>query len=336
SLSLHRDTIPVSSSGLGTRRLLGLAIQSLAVADGAVLLIDEIESGLEPHRLRHLIRFLRNATVRNAADAGEEGDSDAVMRAGQVFLTTHSPVAVCELYSPEVHVVRSTDERLSIRSAREELQALVRSHPEALLGRSALVCEGKTEVGLIRGLESMWTSRNGGTPLAEKGVVVAEGGGTDKAAGVALRMAELGYRCAFFGDSDRDPNPTVAELEEAGVHVVRWDGSLCTEERIANDLPAETLKALLDYLIETHGAHVLNLVADELEIDGDESPYDYFGIHYVDEIREAIAVTSVQHNWMKRIDYAEGVGKLLASAWTDLEGTDLAAKLTEVQAWAYA
>ena len=341
SLSLHAEAIPVASSGLGTRRLLGLAIQSLAVAEGAVLLIDEIESGLEPHRLRHLIRLLRDATSRSSEDREEQNGADrtgaeASMRAGQVFLTTHSPVAVCELRSTEVHVVPPRDDDLVIRSAGDELQALVRGQPEALLGRSVVVCEGKTEVGLVRGLESLWASRNQGMSLAEKGAVAADGGGTDKAAGVALRLAKLGYRSAFFSDADHDPTPTVAELEEAGVDVVRWAGSLCTEERLAEDLPEETLKALLDYLVEAHGDHVLSLIGEELGLDGDDDPYDYLGTSDVDDLREAIAVRAVQHKWLKRIDYAEGVGRLLAAAWDDLEGTDLAAKLTRVQAWVYA
>ncbi len=336
SLSLHRDIVPVASSGLGTRRLLGLAIQSLAVAEGAVLLIDEIESGLEPHRIRHLIRLLRDATSNPVVQGEEEPHEDVIMRAGQVFLTTHSPVAVCELSSPEVHVVHTADDGLTVRSAGKPLQALVRSQPEALLARRVVVCEGKTELGLIRGLEDMWASTNEGIPLAEKGVVAAFGGGTDQAAGVADRLAKLGYRCAFFADSDHDPTPTVDELEEAGVEVVRWTGSMCTEERLVVDLPEHMLETFMDYLVETHGDHVLDLIAEELGLDEEDDPYEYLGTPDVNDLRVAIAERAVRHKWLKRIDFAEGVGRLLAAGWDDIAGTDLAARLTAIQTWAYA
>lgn len=94
SISLHMDQRPVSRTGLGSRRLVTIGVQSLAEAGAHVLLIDELEAGLEPHRTRHLIRYLQRTSGR------------------QVLLTTHSPVVVRELASSQLRIARRTPEPL--------------------------------------------------------------------------------------------------------------------------------------------------------------------------------------------------------------------------------
>jgi putative ATP-dependent endonuclease of OLD family len=72
------------------RRLAGTTTQEMASEDKAIILIDEIEHGLEPHRLVHLLKHLRSDD-----------------RPAQVFATTHSPVAVEQLSSSDLAVVRA-------------------------------------------------------------------------------------------------------------------------------------------------------------------------------------------------------------------------------------
>jgi len=59
AIGLHDDNIPIRLSGLGTRRLIALGIQMLRIEEGSLLLIDELEHGLEPHRIRHLLQHLQ-------------------------------------------------------------------------------------------------------------------------------------------------------------------------------------------------------------------------------------------------------------------------------------
>ena len=47
-LSIHQKAIPVRMSGLGTKRLTTLAIQKMNNDSNSIMLIDEIELGLEP------------------------------------------------------------------------------------------------------------------------------------------------------------------------------------------------------------------------------------------------------------------------------------------------
>src|SRR3546814_11436049 len=82
--------VPLISVGVGTRRLAGAAAQQLAHEDATILLIDEVEYGLEPHRLVHLLRHLQRK------------DTFA-----QVFVTTHSPTALQHLDPNDLMMVRS-------------------------------------------------------------------------------------------------------------------------------------------------------------------------------------------------------------------------------------
>lgn len=79
ALMLHDGEVPLSSFGLGTRRLTSLSVQDQAMAGGSIIAIDEVEHGLEPHRLAQTLRHLKKRTV-----AGEL----------QVIMTTHSPITI--------------------------------------------------------------------------------------------------------------------------------------------------------------------------------------------------------------------------------------------------
>lgn len=57
-MSIHDGNVPLRRSGLGTRRLLTLALQRDVARSGCIALVDEVEQGLEPHRIRSLVRQL--------------------------------------------------------------------------------------------------------------------------------------------------------------------------------------------------------------------------------------------------------------------------------------
>ena len=82
AIALHSDTgIPLRSLGTGSSRLLVAGLQRAAASAAPIALVDEVEYGLEPHRL---MRFLDSLGAKDAA---------APL---QVFMTTHSPVALRE------------------------------------------------------------------------------------------------------------------------------------------------------------------------------------------------------------------------------------------------
>lgn len=324
-LGLHDGDVPLTMAGLGTRRLAVLALQAAAVADGGIVVADEIEAGLEPHRLRRLLTTLRTTLAKAE-----------VASPGQVIVTTHSPTAVVELEAAMLVVVRRfPDGSAEARTIGADLQAVVRRKPDALLARSVIVAEGKTEHGLLRGLDAGWCEA-GDDPFAHSGVAVVDGGGA-AAPGTARDLAKLGYSVAFVVDGDVDINPPVGELEDVGVKVIQWAAGNATEAQLAKDLPIATLGTVLEVVADGWGlgqvrgnlAHALGLDAGELG----EAPSDWLGaVDDQERLRDAVASTLRGHSYLKKhLEVAERVGATIAPSLED--AGELGEKLLALRAW---
>lgn len=79
NVGLHKDNQPCRLLGNGSKRLISMAIQLELTKQGGIVLIDEIEQGLEPDRILNLIQLFK------------------ANKCGQMFLTTHSSYVVVEL-----------------------------------------------------------------------------------------------------------------------------------------------------------------------------------------------------------------------------------------------
>lgn len=326
-LALHEGDRPLSRAGLGTRRLAALALQTQSVRDGALLLIDEVEQALEPHRLRRVLRMLRDSV--GAEESGTPG---------QVFLTTHAPTTLVELTAQQLHIARPGNERATLRRVPGELQRLVRAQPEALLATTVIVGEGSTEYGLLRGLDQVWSAEEGGVPFAHRAIGLADGGGNDKAAGRARDLSELGYRTAVLLDSDEATNPPADDLAAAGVHVAQWSGQAHTEGRLADDLSLPALGEVLAIAMRDRGrGQVRGDIAARLEAEPGDLPEpitDWAEAVGEAALREAVGYGMNKGGWIKRIDVAEEVGKVVGTHLDASVGTDLHTTLCSLRAWA--
>ena len=326
ALSLHADDIPLSQSGLGTRRLIALGLERLVVPTGAIMLVDEIESGLEPFRLRHLLSVLR--------------DLVATPDSGQVFFTTHSPIAVSELEPSELHVVRARDGDVEVRQTPNKLRRQLRSTPEAFLARRVIVCEGKTEIGICRALASEWPARHDSRPLGHTGTALALGGGSQTAKR-ALGLADLGYSVIVFADSDRDLDPGPEALHEAGVAVVQWEDRMATEDRVIADLPLAGLQELLEVAMEEWGdSQVLDAlqarVPGDVKLGGSElESWIQEGLRE-EVLRAAFCAAAKRKEWFKRVDLGRRMGEVLFTYADELGCKDTWEKLEQLREWAYA
>lgn len=329
ALTIYDGVIPVKQSGLGSQRLIAMAAQSLAFPEGAIVLIDEVEVGLEPHRICHLLRTLMAATEQ------PPGSGNTV---GQVILTTHSPIVVVELPAENHHVVRSISGKTEVRNVTTELQATLRKAPEALLGRKVIICEGKTELGICRALEPYWIQEHG-VPLAHVGTVLVEGRGSDNPK-TAIQLASLGYIVALLADSDTALSPDVEALQAAGVKVIQWSGTVSTEERVALDLPLVKLSQVLNLAIRWISEDsVLDSVCHQLgnnrrTIGNNIESWLSNGIPH-GSIRTAIGTAAKEKEWFKRIDVAEELGEIIARTLPTIQASDLSQKLTQLAGWAY-
>ena len=336
-LTLHQDKVPLSYAGLGTKRLVAVALQRAGLSGNSVVLIDEVEHGLEPHRLLLLLQSLREAVTKADAEPG----------LGQVFLTTHSPVAVAELKADELHVVRSEEGVTTIQRVPDAFtdtdgidpQAVTRAGASALLARRVIVAEGRTEVGYLRAMASEWSTARG-TPMAHHGTTTTDGGGS-QAAGRAIGFARLGYETALFVDSDAQLHPSVASVSEAGVRVIRWANCVSIEERVARDLPDEDLEQLVRLAIELveDQEAVLSAIHAQLP-DGASSLTTPAVMSWVsptttmDEIRDAIG-KAAKKKWFKGIEQGERLGELVVGLLPRMSDSDTAKKTTKLESFAY-
>jgi putative ATP-dependent endonuclease of OLD family len=146
TISLHdEDGVPLRGLGIGSTRLLIAGLQRKASAQSGIVLVDELEYGLEPHRIIRLLSSL-----------GAKEKSAPL----QVFMTTHSPIALRELTGTQLFLTRSTGEDHDVRAVgtEDDIQSTIRLYPDAFLARNVIVCEGASEVGLIRGLDQYRTA----------------------------------------------------------------------------------------------------------------------------------------------------------------------------------
>ena len=195
TIALHgSDGVPLRALGVGSARLLVASLQRKVLGKPSIILSDELEYGLEPHRI---IRFL------GSLGAKEE-------HPGQVFLTTHSPVALKELSGDQLFVLRkkSTEHNVKCVGCKNHAQGTIRCFPEAFLATSVVICEGASEVGFLRGLD-LYRVENGMTSLAAQGVALVDGNGFDNLYTRAMPFKDLGYRVLVFRDNDKKPDKKI-------------------------------------------------------------------------------------------------------------------------------
>jgi len=315
-VALHDGEVPLRRAGLGTRRLLTFALQREAAKAGGITLVDEVEHGLEPHRIRSLVRTLRPEGGR-----------------GQVIMTTHSPVVIQELDASCLRIVRSVDGETRVVGAAASLQGVVRAASEALLGRKVIVCEGKTEVGVCRAFDRFRTETQGKEAFAYLGVVPVEGDGAN-APQRAVDIRTLGYSVCFLGDSDRELAPEPAAMQAEGINVLIWADRLSIEERIARDLPWEGVLEVVALAFEEPGEQsVRGAVGQRLSANAALIQDDFRAWQDSQELRNAIGHAAKTAGWFKRIGSGERLGEVLCRYIERIPATDLAQKTGELQRW---
>ena len=193
TISLHdEDGVPLRGLGVGSTRLLIAGLQRRAAARATIILIDELEHGLEPHRIIRLLGSL-----------GAKEENPPL----QVLMTTHSPVVLRELSGDQLFVVRTGTDKHEIQAVgtADDIQSTIRLYPDAFLAASVIVCEGASEVGLLRGLDQYRTANGHKSSSAEGASLVDCGGGDADRPFRRRAFRALGYRTAILRDNDIRP-----------------------------------------------------------------------------------------------------------------------------------
>ncbi|MBJ7402170.1 DNA helicase [Bradyrhizobium nitroreducens] len=335
-ISLHDGNLPLRRLGVGSSRLFTAALQDYARARASVALIDEVEHGLEPHRISRLLRQLKEERAGGTTKA-------------QVFMTTHSPVVLQELSIAELNVVRR-DPRTGITIVVPantpypglDAQSQPRANPQAYLAPAILVCEGKTEVGLVRGLDDYWVGK-GHLPFSTAGIVPVSGGGVDKAPVIAGYFHALGYRVGLLLDNDCEPKDAkiLNELTSAGVTIFRWAPGHATEDHLFRDLPTDAVATLIKAAAAIQDS-------DQSFLDRLSSKYSKKRFKSVAEVQKAaddselrIAMGELtkskgkpgERGWFKDISHAEWIGRKHVGPHLDELKGKFPETIAEIRAW---
>jgi putative ATP-dependent endonuclease of OLD family len=248
AIALHNDSgIPLRSLGTGSARLLVTGLQRAASTSASIALVDEVEYGLEPHRLMRLLDSL--------------GAKDTTSPL-QAFLTTHSPVALRELSGNQLFVVRAGAPGHTVAAAgtSDEIQSTLRADPEAFLAKSVIVCEGASEIGFARGLDQWWVQLGATSFLANGGAYVNAGGGSpDRAIARGAALRKLGYRVLVFIDADKPASAGAADAYLAtGGQLLTWRDDLTLEDELFRHLSIDAVDTLMTKAKELVGAELMN------------------------------------------------------------------------------
>jgi putative ATP-dependent endonuclease of the OLD family len=240
AISLHsEDGIPLRGLGVGSARLLIAGLQRRAAAQASIILIDELEHGLEPHRICRLLSSIG-------------GKENAPL---QAFVTTHSPIALRELTGNQLAVVRNRGELHGVMSVGidDGIQSTIRLFPDAFLAKRTVVCEGASEVGFLRGLDQFYV-QSGYLSIQAAGTALVDAGGGNNIYKRVTALASLGYRVAVFRDDDAKPNEEdeTAFLAGGGTLTV-WRSGRTLEDELFLSLSDDGVIKLLTRAIELHG-----------------------------------------------------------------------------------
>lgn len=216
----HGVQLPLASWGSGTRRLSALVIAEQNQGEAPIMLVDEIERGLEPYRQRTLVEKL------------QAGPS-------QVFFTTHSPAAISAASKSSLWYVDHTGQIGPLDAVK--IAKHRKSDPEAFLSRLAVVAEGATEVGFVMAL----LKRALGSVTEQHGVHVSNGDGHETTLGVLEALAAGGLRFGGFADDEqKHPERWKRLHDRLGALLFRWSSG-CIEENVIGAVPDGRLEHLI-------------------------------------------------------------------------------------------
>lgn len=330
AVGVFDDKVPFVQRGLGSKRLLSIGMNVNACSDGALVLVDEVETGLEPYRISTLINQFRTQFKDH----------------GQLIMTTHSISAVCECTVNEVCICYTNSGNLFLHRLNEkenikaDVQALLRTNPDAFLCKRIIVCEGKTEVGLLRAFDS-YLSEIGMGRLAHYGVTAVPGGGGDNFFQLALLLYKCGFDVAILMDSDIPEEETQKEqMREKHIPIFDWESGYAIEEQIFKDVSRECINDLLAIAVDEHSFDkvISNFnrffQPDELpcHIENEEISVNE-DISVEDRIKIGTVAKHNKSEWYKNTSKGELVGKRIFQEFDEMTDCRFKEQITALQNW---
>lgn len=248
------NALPLPAWGTGTRRLATLELASILADSVSLAVVDEPESGLEPYRQRAFIGDLNQSGKR------------------QAFITTHAPailsagaalgavISRINLTSPPAGeaVQAALDERAApARASRaheltalkgKEIGELLTWHPEAVLARLPVICEGVTEEGFATRL----LIEKFGDGFSVRGIFCVDGRGHDRAVAICKALLNAGFQIGAVADDEGRKDGSWEEIGKQA-SVLRWDNGAALEKAVLGCLPDKVLPLVVGWPEEFGG-----------------------------------------------------------------------------------
>ena len=319
TIALHDERgVPLRNLGMGSSRLLVAGLQNKTAERSSIALVDEVETGLEPHRI---LRFLRAIGAKTQPPPL------------QVFMSTHSPSVLRELSSSQLCIIRAgTPHSISPAGDDTFTQGALRSHAEAFFGSQILICEGATEVGLIRGID-LYRDDNNLPTLGASGGVCVDGGGVTRLYNKANPFHRLSYKTAIFRDDDVQPDVTVeASYINAGVQLFKWSAGKALENELFDCLTEPAVCRLVEHAVGLHGMEYIDANISTVSQQALTSAQVLRNL--TAENRQILGNAAKNHGWFKRIDYMEQAARTIIAPDIFQNDTMFKQTISSVYRWA--
>lgn len=306
---LHDEKIPFRLKGKGSKRLISIAIQTALADIGGIILIDEIEQGLEPDRVQHLVNILK----RN--------------NSGQIFMTTHSRDVIVELKTSDIFIMKK--EASNLIAIKNSLQGCIRKNPEAFFANRIIACEGPTEIGVCRALNLFRTQKKKKN-ASFLGVRFADGTGSN-IIDYCEGFKKSGFEVCLFCDSDDNGiNNKKVELKNDGIEIFDCEQGNAIENQVFKDLPWDAIRELIGY---EEKKSLEKSVKDSVNSRCRESLTTNWQETDSSTKREALGKTAKDKRWFKRVDHGEYLGTVVFKYFKEIQNTTLGKQLIDLSKW---
>lgn len=320
-LCFHENNIPFRLKGKGSKRLLSIAVQMLLVKKGAIAIIDEVEQGLEPDRIKQLIRTLKNNNC------------------GQIFLSTHSPSVIEELSCEDIDMVQKKENAAhSISSCSASQQGLIRSCPAALYAEKIIVCEGATEVGLCRAIDRYMQQKNS-FGFSAKNAFYIDANGQSKVGEKAEMLKSFQKLVSVLCDSDvKELNDKKANLIQQGVGVWDCEQNKCFEKQLIDDSSPKNLEKIFQFLVSLKQKYdvVSHDKAESILWNDIKKDRNISKDFTVEEAKNALLdfmLSKPKNLRVKSVEYGEGLGDIICKNIEAYAGTRTQKNIEDLINW---
>lgn len=321
-LCLHEGKIPFRLKGKGTKRLLSIALQLSLIENSGIILIDEIEQGLEPDRVRQLVSILKKESK------------------AQIIMTTHSSNAVVELDCNDLF--RMKGDTLFNLPKDNTNQSLARTNPESFFAKRLLVAEGATEVGILRAVNENLIAD--GSNFSALGISVVDGKGSSMIK-YCEALLKAGYDVCLFCDNDRrDDTKYKQKLVEMGAIIIQPENNLCIEQQIFKDISWNLVVELFEFGKELKGEKILFALREKGFLDTSNSLIKDNTHLRIDLglLANGKEITKTENqvekepkSWFKNVSHGEELGIIILKGLNNPYRTHLDEMFTNLYTWIY-